>query len=146
MPQTIPNLWSPQVKVDVVTPYAILQVQANLLSQITQGILQGDIETEMGQTKVQHRLVIIAPAYNGYRHTLVVVHHKQNLPYPADVLAETFASSQTAHSDTELQDLIGQVLQSKQSLAMILSLIANSSRDTNPSESTLMASAPVLSA
>src|SRR5438874_364554 len=91
MPDTIPNLWPEQFKVDVQTPYTILRVQAGLLSKVTRGILEGDVETEASDEKVQHRLVVIAPAYNRYRHTLVVALHDPDLPYPAEVRAEALA-------------------------------------------------------
>jgi hypothetical protein len=80
MLDTIPNLWPEQFKIDVQTPYTILRVQAELLSKVTRGILQGDVETESSKEKVQNRLVVIAPAYNGYRHTLVVALHHPDLP------------------------------------------------------------------
>ena len=41
---TIPNLW-PEIKVSVVTPYAVLQTQASLLSQATKGLLTAEIVT-----------------------------------------------------------------------------------------------------
>jgi hypothetical protein len=84
MPNSIPNLWPEQFNVDVQTPYAILQVQANLLSKVTRGILEGVVETETSKEKMQHRLVVIAPAYNAYRHTLLVAIHNLHMPYPAE--------------------------------------------------------------
>lgn len=88
MPEVIPNLWPDEFKIEVQTPYAILRTQDNLLSKVTKGILIGDVETEASKDLVQHRLVVIAPAYNGYRHTLVVTRHDSDLPYPAEVRAQ----------------------------------------------------------
>ena len=84
---TIPNLWPEEFKIDVQSPLTILRVQAGLLGKVTRGILEGAVETETSTEKVQHRLVVIAPAYNGYRHTLVAANHDPNLPYPAEVRA-----------------------------------------------------------
>ena len=75
MAESIPSLWPGEFKIDVQTPLTILRVQAGLLGKLTRGILQGEVETETSEEKVQHRLVVIAPAYNGYRHTLVVASH-----------------------------------------------------------------------
>jgi len=52
MPDTIPNLWPEQFKVDVQTPYTILRVQANLLDKVTRGILVGEVETENSKERV----------------------------------------------------------------------------------------------
>ena len=87
MPDTIPNLWPQEIKVHVQSPYAILSVQAGLLGKLTRGILEGAVETETAKDKVQHRLVIVAPAYKSYRHTLVTALHNPDLPYPAEVRA-----------------------------------------------------------
>jgi hypothetical protein len=146
MPETIPSLWPPEFKIDVQTPYTILRVQAELLGKLTRGILEGVVETETSEDRVQHRLVVIAPAYNGYRLTLVVVLHNANLPYPAEVRAEALLRVQErlspprpvrpgnsrdteyplANSDEEMQTLVSKALQSDQSKAAILSLIAKS--------------------
>lgn len=156
MPDTIPNLWPPEFKIDVQTPYTILQVQAGLLGKVTRGILKGDVETETSKEQVQHRLVIIAPAYKGYRHTLIVTVHNNDLPYPAEVRADPLAKRvmdvdegvvpdpfhpvyktiyPIANSDEQMQDLLKQVLGSEQTKAIILSLIAKSnetSRSPSP--------------
>ena len=145
MSESIPNLWPEEFKIDVQTPYTILRVQANLLSKVTRGILEGTVETEMSKDRVQHRLVVVAPAYNGYRHTLVVALHNPDLPYPAEVRAKVLGkevkrdsvishpflttydtSYPSASSDDQMQDLVKQALHSEESKAAILSLIAKS--------------------
>jgi hypothetical protein len=144
MSTSIPNLWPEEFKFDVQTPYTILRVQANLLSKVTRGVLVGDVETEASEERVQHRLVVIAPAYNGYRHTLVVALHNPDLPYPAEVRAEALAEKDNespflpplspldnpvyprAYSDDEMQALVQRALQSEQTRAVIHSLIAQS--------------------
>ena len=151
MPDTIPNLWPEQIKVNIQSPYAILRVQAGLLGKLTRGILQGAVEKETVKDKQQHRLVVIAPAYNSYRHTLLTVLHDPALPYPAEVRAEALAervpqdrfpwrpaSSREyvtaypyAHSDDELISLVGKALKSPATTAAIQSLLARSN-DANP--------------
>lgn len=130
MVDSIPNLWPPEFKIDVQTPYAILQVQANLLGKVTRGILVGTVETEISEERVQHRLVVIAPAHNGYRHTLIAVWHDPDLPYPVYVeaggLVDGFGQYPTASSDDQLQSLVKKALQSDATKAVILSLIAKS--------------------
>jgi hypothetical protein len=157
MADTIPNLWPEHFKVDVQTPYTILRVQAGLLGKVTRGILQGDVETETSPDQVQHRLVVVAPAFNSYRHTLIVVRHNPNLPYPAEVRAEALGENKEkrkssglptllpeyetvyplANSDEQMLKLVQQALQSEPTQAVVLSLIAKSneaqSGDSSPS-------------
>ena len=145
MADSIMNLWPEQFKVDVQTPYAILQTQAGLLGKVTRGILEAVVETETTEKKVQHRLVVIAPAYNSYRHTLLVARHDRDLPYPAEVQGEALAKTvrhelipgsvstvkaetvyPTASSDEQMVSLVREALQSEETRAVILSLIAKS--------------------
>ncbi len=147
MPDTIPNLWPKEIKIDVQTPYTILKVQAGLLGKVTRGILEGAVETETAQDKVQHRLVIVAPAYHSYRHTLVAALHHPDLPYPAEVRAEALAKRErvqregtlrvmepavyttvypSAYDDNQMLKLVQEALQSAPTTAAILSLIAKS--------------------
>ncbi len=142
--ESIPNLWPGEFKVDVQTPYTILRIQANLLGKMTSAILVGDVETERDEKAVQHRLVVVAPACNGYRHTLITARHDPHLPYPAEVRAEALAEKvphdismnyppgvtgfdttyPRAASDDEMRQLVERALHSDQTKAVILSLIA----------------------
>jgi hypothetical protein len=145
MSDSIPSLWPNEFKIDVQTPYTILRVQAAQLGRVTRGILEGAVETETSKEKIQHRLVIIAPAYNGYRHTLIVALHNPDLPYPAEVRAEALAEKvrrentfstaigpiydtvyPSAHNDDQMQALVRSALHSEKTMAAVLSLIAKS--------------------
>ena len=146
MAQTIPNLWPDTFKVDVQSPLAILRVQAEALGKVTRGLLEGAVETEEGQGVVQDRLVVVAPAYNGYRHTLIVAKHHPTLLYPVELRAEALAKRvraentpltpvtgptyrteyPSAHTDDQMVHLVQQALASDQTKAVILSLIAKS--------------------
>jgi hypothetical protein len=144
MAQTIPNLWPTQIKVEVQSPYTILKVQAGLLGKVTKGILEGAVETEAAKQMVQHRLVIIAPAYNGYRHTLLTAIHHRDMPYPCEVRADALAEKvrneeplaaaihpykivyPSAFNDDNMLALVRTALQSTQTQAALLSLIAKS--------------------
>ena len=141
MPTTIPNLWPEQYKVSVQSPLTILRVQAGLLRKMTSGILEGDVETEATKERQQHRLVVIAPAYDNYRHTLITAVHGK-LAYPAEVKADglEFANSKritigqtsydskfpVANNDDEMQALVKQALASGATSAVIHSLLAQS--------------------
>src|SRR5262249_11243348 len=113
--------------------------------RVTRGVLQGTVETEVAKETVQHRLVVSAPAYNAYRHTLIVVQHNVHLAYPAVVRAEALAEREQIYSsvailgqpthktvypsafdDEQLKRLVAKALRSDQTRAVILSLIAKS--------------------
>jgi hypothetical protein len=105
------------------------------------------VETETAKDQVQHRLVVVAPAYNAYRHTLLVVRHHKDLPYPVEVKADALAERverrnpvlggsplgtyyetvyPSAHNDDQLQTYVQRALRSEQTMAAVLSLIAKS--------------------
>ncbi len=147
MIDTIPNLWPDSFKVDVQTPYSILRAQAELLGNVTRGILKGAVETEEGKERIQHRLVVIAPAYNGYRHTLITASHHTHFPYPTEVRAESLAERvrgepifgplasgpmitvyPKANNDDEMRGFVQRALRSGPTMAAVLSLIANSNQ------------------
>ena len=103
------------------------------------------VETEAAKEQVQHRLVIIAPAYNGYRHTVLTAIHNRHLAYPAEVRAKSLAVQKevqtyltrlgppdyetvypSANSDEDMVSLVARALRSTETKAAVLSLIAKS--------------------
>lgn len=154
MPATIPDLWSDDIKVDVVPPLAILRAQAGFLEQKTRGILQARVvsTTEFGRQE-QHALDLIAPALNQYRKTLLVAKHPLDVLYPVIVRAESFSpperwfpaqvggaagvfqamnpnslkeDERRANTQDEFIGLVRDVLRSGYALSIIQSLIARS--------------------
>jgi hypothetical protein len=147
MPDTIPDLWSENIRVDVLTPIVILRSQEGLLSKKTQGILEAKVTTTATKELVQHQLDLIAPALNRYRETLLTVTHRPERVYPVRVAAECLQSPRTeleapdwirrqkggpppgtrdANNQDELIDLLRIILRSSQVVAAIESLIARS--------------------
>lgn len=146
MTTTIPDLWSDDIRVDVLTPLVILQSQEGFLEQKTQGILRADVATTTSGPLVQHQLDIVAPALKQYRKTLVTAKHHKDMVYPVTVRAESFLPEETgvpapigvpfplepppdqreANTQDEFVDLVRQVFQSGRVKAMIQSLIARS--------------------
>ncbi|MBX9679101.1 MAG: hypothetical protein K2X38_10090 [Gemmataceae bacterium] len=133
MTSTIPVLWPEDIKVDVQTPLSILRVQAENLGRLTRGVLQGEVESEEGDVYFQHRLVVVAPAYGGYRHTILVALHKFHMPYPCEVRSESLSYEgeigigfPSAVSEEQLIRLVRKALTSDETKAAMSSLIANS--------------------
>lgn len=137
MANSIPNLWPPAtVSVDIVSPLAILRTQAQNLTEMTKGLLAGEVTSvDEGPDVVVHQFEVVAPALNKYRHRILSVKHNRNLVYPvyfdtptslASIVATVAKGSATNKADTEaefLEALTG-VLNSRVVLSVISSLIA----------------------
>lgn len=143
MSSKIPNLWPTEaVSFETLSPVAILRVQAENLTRMTHGLLQGEVlTTNVSQKTVRHHLEIVAPALNGYRHQLLTVKHDKNLVYPVSFVTdepagddELHAFSSTAYTEEEFIKLLTGALQSGYVLSVINSLIARSNESRPESE------------
>jgi hypothetical protein len=144
---TIPDLWSDDIKVDVVTPLAILRAQVGSIQRKTKGLLQAEVTTTTSDAGwVRHHLDLIAPVLDGYRHRLLAATHEKDLVYPVKVEAECFRPEPavdiaqvlstvtkfrkdgrpTAQTEQEFIELVSQVLHSGEVRSIIQSLIARS--------------------
>jgi hypothetical protein len=146
MATTIPDLWSDDIKVDVLPPIAILKAQEGLLARKTQGMLQAKLTTTETENLVQHQFDLIAPSLNFYRERLFSATHSRTMLYPVTVTANCFRPKprtqmdaiispithpldqplpqREAATDEEFVQLVGKVLQSTEVRALIHSLIA----------------------
>lgn len=90
MPIDIPDLWSDDIKVDVLPPLVILKAQDDAIRKKTQGILHTEISTshelEPDQIHfwVTHALELVAPAI-GYRESVLNVSYREGKLYPATI-------------------------------------------------------------
>ena len=87
---SVSNLW-PTIQVDILSPTAIMRKQASLLTQNTQGILEGEVENRSDSDSnefVRAAFVIVAPALERYRCELFTIFHVATEPYPVTVFAE----------------------------------------------------------
>jgi hypothetical protein len=144
MATTIPNLWSDDISVDVLSPLAILRAQAAQLGRMTKGLLKAEVATTTGTNKwVQHQLDLMAPVLDYYRHRVLTARHHMDMVYPVTVDAECFndptgspelGSSREAPTEEEFIQLVRQALQSNEVKLVIQSLIARSNefRGTPP--------------
>src|SRR5438477_454919 len=90
MPTTIPDLWPDDIKVNVLSPVAILKVQEGLLARKTQGKLQAKLTCAESDRLVQYQLDLIAPILNFYRERLLSATYERGRYYPAMVKSECF--------------------------------------------------------
>jgi hypothetical protein len=141
MPDTIPNLWSPDINVNTLTPSAVLRAQAGMLGKMTKGILTAQVTAlERDNDRIEHTLDLRAPALENYRYRVLTAYHRKNLVYPVTVSAECFEQggskeyydhnegwvSPEASGETEFIELVGSVLRSPEVVSVIHSLIARS--------------------
>ncbi len=156
MASAIPDLWPDDIRVDVVTPVAILRAQEGSLEKKTKGILHTKLSTTTGEDWVQHQLDLVAPLLQKYRVTLLTARHDLKIVYPVIVTARGFrldsksgfptpppplampnaaleADQREAKTENEFIDLVKSVLQSRSVRGLIESLIAQSN-ETRPAE------------
>jgi transglutaminase-like putative cysteine protease len=144
MNNVLADLW-PDLKLDALTPLAILRLQAKLLGERTKGILVAEVREEFRGTVRKATLVVQAPRFNGFEAELLRASYSEPLVYPASVIAEetSFEGSdqeyghprtdyKQANDDVEFTQLVGEVLKSPRVRALLSSLVARSVEATIP--------------
>ncbi len=152
MATTIPDLWSSDIQVDVLTPVAILRMQVSYFDKKTQGILQAGVSTTSTDDRHLHGLDLIAPLLDHYRKTLLTAEHRRDEAYPVVITSQALVpedkrsgkkpyfdeievpggvgqvdpSRREANTQEEFIELVRQVLQSGTVRSLIQSLIARS--------------------
>ncbi len=78
----IPDLWPTSVKVEILTPYAILRAQATKLTERTQSIVEGQVRSRaVAPSLICHTFDLIAPVLS-FRYTLLRLWHRETMVYP----------------------------------------------------------------
>lgn len=137
MPDEVTSYWPDDFNVKVLSPLAVLRLQAGTLSAKTQGLLDAEVVTATTQTRTSHELQLVAPALGGERRTVLTVTHGASDPYPATLDAAVFEPDPNYHDPDadwrpeastvqEFKELVKNVLQSKPVRAAIQSLLARS--------------------
>ena len=147
MATNIDTLWPRYIRPDVMSPSLILKVRAEALKTQTNGILYAEINSEEIDEGENIRLTfdIIVPLLDDYRHSILMVGHAKDFPYPAIVDAEVFRDDKSsfrvllergfigaitgkpinrADNDEEFSALIDKVVWSSQVGTALQSLIA----------------------
>lgn len=143
MAEPIPNLWADDISDDVLPPLAILHRQAELLGQLTKGLVTAEVATEYDAPiedgaiqHAQHHMELAAPALPAARYRILTVYHKRELVYPASVEAECFEPDDYDDHDAftwpealrqeDFLKILQTALRSKRVTSLIHSLIARS--------------------
>jgi len=150
MASAVKSLWSARIKPDILSPRQILRVQADALTEMTKGVLVGELlESKGGTGEVVLTLDMLAPAIN-YRQRVLTARHSPSLLYPVNLDADVFRSKgiqsrqevgrvfleekpeSQADNDEELVRLVEKVLTSSTVVSMAQSLIALSNEAQTP--------------
>ena len=87
---TLKNLWG-ELPLAIITrtPVVILREQANQLTELTNGLLEGEVTTHKvsGEKPFFCQLSIVAPALDGYRALVAYIMHSVTL-YPVTLVDE----------------------------------------------------------
>lgn len=132
-----PSYWPSDFSVKVLSPLAILRIQANALSAQTQQLLEAEVVTTSTPQQVSHQLQLVAPALDGERRTVITANHAANELYPVTVEAAMFEPipdhydperdwRPEAPTSQKFKELVKRVLQSDQVRATVESLLARS--------------------
>lgn len=98
MPEKIPNLWPADFgQAGTVPPVVILREQADNLTSMTNGVIEGRVSTTKDKHRFFHNLQLCVPSLDEY--TFGLLHVVHGIPvYPADIVFEegtvTIARSQ----------------------------------------------------
>jgi hypothetical protein len=71
----IEDFWPELAPALVVTPASILKTQATALSRKTIGLLQGEVRTWANEGNIYHQFVVVVPALENYRYSILRIHH-----------------------------------------------------------------------
>jgi hypothetical protein len=151
MSQDPSSLWPSGIRAKIQSPKALLKIQAEALARQTEGVLNGDVRQKEGQEdRTAFSFDIVVPALDNYRHPILNVAYRKELPYPCVVQAEFFrssnaydlfmnqgmllrASDNVAENDDEFLSILSIVLQSPQVVSVAQSLIARAEEDQDDS-------------
>lgn len=147
---SVRSLWPAAIKPDILSPRQILAAQANALTELTNGVLVGELSESKKADEIMFTLDMFAPAIK-YRHRVLTAKHSPTLLYPVLLDADVFRSNRIrpasmdpgfwlgekkpesrADSDEELVKLVEKVLTSPEVVSRAQSLIAMSNETRTP--------------
>jgi len=121
------NLWGDLPAVDdTATPLRMMREQANILRQVTRGVLHASITTTpLSEGRMRHSFYLVAPLLNDYRHLLFSVEHGID-PYPAAFTSAHPSKPLTCKKQKDFENILTSLLQDPSTRKAVAALIANS--------------------
>lgn len=119
------DLWGDlQINVERV-PLTVFREQATLLTEKTNGILQGIVDTETQYYRLHVSFVIQVPALDDYRVLIARGKHSIESPYPVEV-ASRKEDWQTCADEPALAEVLGTILRSADVRKIVSALVSQS--------------------
>ena len=120
------SLWGELPAVEAIRlPVVILREQAAKLTELTGGLLQGEVTTKQVQVGLRHNLLIVAPALDNYSFSVLVTVHGI-LAYPVEVHGSANSSYYQCDNESEFIEVVSKVLSSPEVHRTIGALLAQS--------------------
>lgn len=121
----IPNLWGELPAPDaIVAPLSILRKQAGLLSDMTRGMLVGEVRRSgSGSKGIANTFFITVPAMGNYSTRLITIDHGPFL-YPVELYDSTALTKYTCEDQKSFEECLSKVLNSQSIRKMIQSLLS----------------------
>jgi len=119
------NLWGELPNAETIrTPYTILKEQASILSEITNGLLIGEVVVNIQKENfLAMTLRIKAPSLNNYTYSVVDVQQPIQL-YPVGIRNLIKNTWTEYSSEEEFENALGQILSSQEVKRVISALLA----------------------
>jgi len=124
----IPNLWPAEFGTSAgVTPKSVLNRQAHVITEKTEGRVEGEVSTRALGRDFAHTLYLVSPSLDNYRFFVVRVRHALNHMYPLTIAL--WEKDEAGREVAELDGLcveLQSVLQSEPVMEVVRSLVAQS--------------------
>jgi hypothetical protein len=133
MEAEIPDLWPSEIdKPNIITPVAIMKIQAARLRERTHGLIEAEITERHDGTRQHHDFTLVAKALGYSRYRVLVASHDAEQVYPVSVEAEALMNErgeggeETAWTPEQFIEVLATVLRNQTVKSRILSIIAQS--------------------
>lgn len=140
MNQCTESLWSPEIKPDILSPRALLDMQAMALREQSGGLLAAEVREAHDKSEGVIYLIfdLIAQGVAGIRYRVLTARYFAERIFPCHIDAEGLRTAEVANSSDEFLELVRQVLHSGEVKALALSLIARARDDRKTGEPALV--------
>ncbi len=128
MAGNIPNLWPDDIATEfVITPKAILNRQALVITEKTKDRVRGEVHTKILGRDFTHTLVLNSPALDDYRHFVLRVRHSIDQFYPLSAfVTESDDTGRHCEDEAAFVSLLRKVLCHERTMEVVNSLVAQS--------------------
>ncbi len=118
------SLWGeiPNIE-DIKTPSSMLAEQGKMLSEVTNGRLQGQVKKIQSNNMFTYELSVVVPALANYSQKILKVVHDLTI-YPVMLSHEQSGKEYTAKNDIEFMEYLGEILSSDENRLIISGLNA----------------------